>query len=101
MRCESCNHEPCACPSISRAEAAQARETEAILEAYKWRELWEAAASCIQHNRKLIKPRGEDERRIIEAAEKCGCGHYWSGRTDGWLPEAEQMGLFEIIEEKT
>lgn len=69
-------------------------EANAVTEAYRWRELWEAAASCLQHNRGKIRPRGEDERRILAIAEKCQCGHFWSGETNGWLPEAEQLDLF-------
>jgi len=60
-----------------------------------YRDLWEAAASCLQHNRGTITPRGEDERRMLDAAERCMCGSFWSGQTDGWLPEAAQMSLFK------
>jgi len=72
-----------------RVRTAEERSAEAIAETYKWKELWNAAASCLQHNKAKIKPRGQDERRMLEAADKCTCGHYWSGKTNGWLPEIE------------
>jgi hypothetical protein len=79
----------------ARVAGAERRESAAVAEAYQYRELWEAAASCLQHNRAQITPRGADERRMLDAAHACMCGHFWSGHTDGWLGEAQQMGLFD------
>jgi hypothetical protein len=62
------------------------RETlEFLSEAARYRELWEAASSCLQHNMTKIKPRGQDEKRMLEEAAKSTCGLFWSGKTDGWL----------------
>jgi hypothetical protein len=94
VRCPDCHHYPCACPLIEQARKSLKREADAIQEALLYRELWEAAASCLLYNRGKIKPRGEDERRLLDVAEKSMCGHYWSGATDGWMPEAGQMDLF-------
>lgn len=69
----------------ARAEGAEEREASAIAEAYRLRLLWEAAASCLQHHRAAIRPRGADERRMLAASDSSTCGPFWSGRTDGWL----------------
>ena len=70
---------------VARTSVAERREAEAIADAYKYRELWEAAASCLQHNRAKIRPRGKDKERMISRAMQDMCGHFWSGSTDGWL----------------
>jgi hypothetical protein len=93
--CSYCGGTPCFCVWIARAQGAEEREASAIAEAYKFRELWEAAASCLQHNRKKIRPRGEDERRVLDIADKQMCGHFWSGKTNGWLPESDRVNLPE------
>ena len=69
----------------ARVDCAERSETRAIAEAYHYRELWEAAASCLQHNRAKLRPRGPDEARMLDAAMQSLCGHFWSGKSDGWL----------------
>jgi hypothetical protein len=63
-------------------QGAERREREAISEAYRYRRLWECAASAITHSG--YKPRGADERRMVAAAAEVG-GLLSSGNTDGWL----------------
>lgn len=70
-----------------QVKRAKKRELEAISEAQKYRELWNAAASCLAHNKDKIRPRGEDERVIIQIASKSDHGHFWSGETKGWLED--------------
>ena len=70
----------------TRAELAERQAAEAVDQAYRYRLLWEAAASCLRHNRaRLAKPRGGDEARVIAHAGETDLGLFWSGRTDGWL----------------
>jgi len=77
------------CPNCqvlaTRAALAERYAAEAIAAAYRYRELWEAAASCLQANRAKIRPRGPDDSRMLAHAAQDRCGHFWSGRTDGWL----------------
>lgn len=68
-----------------QAEASRKRESEAIAEAYKYRVLWEAAASCLAHNAGKLKPRGADEAKVIDLAIRADHGKFWSGETSGWL----------------
>ena len=68
-----------------QAQTSRIRESEAIAEAYKYRLLWEAAASCLAHNAGKLKPRGADEATIISMAKAADHGKFWSGETSGWL----------------
>lgn len=68
-----------------QAETSRKRESEAIAEAYKYRLLWEAAASCLAHNARKLKPRGKDEAKVIDMAQTTDHGKFWSGETSGWL----------------
>jgi hypothetical protein len=106
-RCPDCDcpNRNCACVLRARMEGAERRAREAQREAARLRELWQAAASCLSYNRaRLTRPRGEDERRLLAYIEAQGStehGHYWSGKTDGWLdwlpaaaePQPEQSSL--------
>ena len=83
--CAGCGRADCICELLEQVRGSEKRETEAIIEARQYRDLWEAAASCIQHNGANIKPRGPDERRMLARASIATCGHFWSGETDGWL----------------
>ena len=85
--CPGCSRVECQCELLEQVRGCHKREAEAVAEAYRYRELWEAAAACLQHNRKRIKPRGEDERLMLEAADRCLCGHFWSGKTSGWMDD--------------
>lgn len=79
MECEECGL------YREQARLAQARASEAIAEAAHYRNLWQAASSCIAINASKIKPRGEDEQKLIEIAKKADHGVFWSGQTKGWL----------------
>ena len=79
--CDQCN----AHNYKSQMESLDHKNTELLRDALYYRELWEAAASCLQHNMTKIKPRGEDEKRMLDEATNSTCGHFWSGKTDGWL----------------
>jgi len=68
-----------------QAETSRKLESEAIAEAYKYRLLWECAASCISHNASKLKPRGADEAKIISLAQSADHGKFWSGETSGWM----------------
>lgn len=72
---------------VERVRGSRSRETEAIAEAFKYRQLWDAAASCLQHNMKKISPRGEDEKRMLSMAKNSLCGSFWSGKTNGWFED--------------
>jgi hypothetical protein len=87
-RCQHCDcpNQHCACVLRERVRSAERRENEAMSEAYRYRRLWEAAASCLAYNRdRLRKPRGEDERLLVENALSDMHGPFWSGKTRGWL----------------
>ncbi len=90
----------CICVMQARMNGAERREREAIAEAYRYRTLFQAAASLIAHNRaRLAKPRGKDEARVLEYLDSYGdgppaLGHFWSGKTDGWI----NADLFEGAE---
>lgn len=79
MNCEECGL------LEERAKLAEARTSAAIAEAYQYRRLWEAGASCLAKNAAKIKPRGEDERKILELAKGADHGVFWSGETKGWI----------------
>jgi hypothetical protein len=74
---------------VQSAEADLHRQTE---RAYAAELLAQAAVSCLTHNKaRLARPRGEDERRLIESLGATDMGPFWSGGTDGWLyPPAAQ-----------
>jgi hypothetical protein len=106
-RCPDCDcpNQHCACVLRARMEGAEHRARDAQSEAAMLRELWTAAASCLAYNRtQIAKPRGADERRLLAYVERGGMplfGHFWSGKTDGWLdwlpaaaePQPEQSSL--------
>lgn len=79
MKCEECGLRE------EQVRLAQARESEAIAEAAKYRALWEASASCLSANESRIKPRGADEAKLLEIAKKANHGPFWSGKTKGWI----------------
>lgn len=85
VKCPDCGRDPCACELIERANLAEANASKATSEAYRYRLLWECAASCLATNAKKIKPRGADERRMLEKANDAANGTFWSGLTDGWI----------------
>jgi len=87
VMCDNCNRPTkyCVCIYRSRMETLDARVAEAIDEAYRLRRLWQAAASCLLENHRLIKPRGPDESRMMQHAERADLGVMWSGTTDGWI----------------
>lgn len=68
-----------------QAESSRKRESEAVAEAYKYRLLWEAAASCLAHNAMKLKARGADEAKVIDLAKSADYGKFWSGKTSGWI----------------
>lgn len=74
---------------LERAKGAEAREAQAIDVAYGVRRLWQAAAACLSHHQHKIKPRGPDERRMLEAAAAIDHGPFWAGTTDGWIAEKD------------
>lgn len=90
-RCPDCDcpNRHCACVLRSRMEGADKRYHDEARRAAEYRELWSAAASCLAHNRtRLARPRGADERRLLTFIDRGGAaelGHFWSGKTDGWL----------------
>lgn len=67
------------------AMLALAAKSKLIDEAYKYRRLWEAASSCIAANADKIRPRGDDEEKLIDLAINADHGVFWSGKTKGWL----------------
>ena len=79
MNCEGCGL------AKEQSRLSEARAREAIAEAYKYRRLWEASASCLAHNAKRVKARGEDEAKLLEMAKEADSGVFWSGTTKGWL----------------
>ena len=79
----------CVCVLRARMEGAKRREREAAKQMGEYRALWNAAASCLHYNRdRLRKPRGKDEARMLAHVEHYReFGAFWSGNTDGWLPD--------------
>lgn len=90
-RCPDCDcpNPKCFCVLSERLRAAERESREVSAERREARDLFEAAASVIAHNRtRIAKPRGADERRLLAYIDAGGApmlGSFWSGRTDGWL----------------
>ena len=72
---------------VAQVETLNRNAIELMRDATKYRELWQSAASCLAANNKKIKPRGLDESRMLRWAAISDHGHFWSGQTDGWMPE--------------
>lgn len=86
--CEVCRQHECPYPELcEQVRGSRRRERDAIAEAYLYRLHWQAAASCIAFNAGRLRPRGADERRVIETAKTANLGPFWSGKTDGWLAD--------------
>lgn len=85
--CHDCNRplKYCACVLKERVALADARRHEALDEAYRLRRLWQSAAACLSNVQP--KPRGEDERRMLQAAYAEDHGPFWAGTTDGWIKQ--------------
>lgn len=86
-RCPHCDcpNRHCACVLRGRVEFAEQGQRDALKRAAQAEALYNAAASCLRYNAdRLRKPRGEDERRLLEHAKATYSG-FDSGRTDGRL----------------
>lgn len=77
----------------SQCKSHAHREREALGAAAQYRDLWEAAASCLLHNQdKLRRPRGPDEKRLLSLIHLANLGRFWSGETKGlldWVKEPD------------
>ena len=73
----------CVCIYVESMRSAQARESEAVSEAYALRRKWECAAAIIS-NAKGIRPRGLDEEKVIKMAGETS-GVFTLGSTSGWF----------------
>lgn len=82
--CNDCKYVPCACVLLETVRLGEARSAKAVAEAERYRLLWQAAASLITYAGDKLKPRGQDERRLIDIAKHADHGRFWSGKTDGW-----------------
>ena len=71
---------------VARVDALNRNAKEWMNDRTMYRELWEAAASCLVANNKKIKARGPDESRMLDWALGSMHGHFWSGQTNGWIP---------------
>jgi hypothetical protein len=68
-----------------KVESERRHATEAIAEACRYRRLWEVAAHCLDHNRRrLAKPRGDDERRMLAQVVE-GLHSPAGGSSSDWL----------------
>lgn len=90
-RCQTCDcpNQHCACVLRERLCSAERERDGAMRERAHWYTMFQATASIVAHSRdRLRKPRGEDERRVLEWIDEAGAaglGPFWSGRTDGWI----------------
>lgn len=91
-RCPHCDcpNPYCACVLTTRLENQERLAAEHLALADHYRTLWQHAAGFIMHHAPETKPRGPDERRMLEHAAQCMLDRgAWSGKSNGWIPNVK------------